>query len=207
MFCDKCNKYKHTSKYCCNKSKCIKCGEESHDGNCIEDVKCIHCGGGHFAGDAKCPKRIYIQRKEMNKIKTNRKKTFADLFYGISNEMPGENPENYLDSPIHFPRLGKRKPQKENIETTGTSRERMTPPRKRKFENQENQPSPGFRKSNESGENDIILHLLKNILQNLNIPIVWKDLIWNFIVPHVHQIIANITASFFGKFGNESTNL
>jgi hypothetical protein len=137
----------------------------------------------------------------MKKMKYNRKKTFADLFYGISNEMPGENPENYLKNPIHFPKLGKRK-ERNDIPQPGSSKENLTPPRKRKFEKKETQIPPGFKHSHKIDENDVILNCLKNLIQNLNIPITWKDFIWNFIVPYIHQILANITASLLGSFVN-----
>jgi hypothetical protein len=205
MFCDKCNTYRHTSKFCCNKPKCIKCGENVHEGECSDIVLCIHCGGEHLAGSKDCPKRFQVQQKEVKRKIINRKKTFADLFYGISNEMPGENPENYLDSPIHFPRLGKRKdpskagPSKENEKIT-------PPPRKKKIPNQENQVPPGFIHANKRNENDLILNVLKNLLINLNIPDTWKKLIWELVVPYVHQIITNITASLFSNFGNVNSN-
>jgi hypothetical protein len=201
MLCENCNRYKHTSKFCCNKTKCIKCGENAHEGNCTDILLCIHCGGGHLAGSNECPKRFQVQQKEVKRMKISRKKTFADLFYGISDDMPGEKPENYLDSPIHFPKLGKRKdPSKPG---PSNENEKMTPPpRKKKVTSQNNQIPPGFIHANKRDENDLILNVLRNILIGLNIPEAWKKIIWDFIVPYVHQLIANITASLFSNFGN-----
>lgn len=204
MFCENCCRYKHTSKFCCNKPKCIKCGENSHEGDCVDRTLCIHCEGEHQAGSKDCPQRSYVQQKEVKRMKVNRKKTFADLFYGISDEMPGENPENYLESPIHFPKLGKRKDHNQ----AGSSREndKATPPPRKKKVTQENHVPPGFRHTNVKTENDIILNILKNFISNLDIPNTWKDFIWNFIIPYVHQILTNITASLFSNFGNGKTN-
>jgi hypothetical protein len=197
MFCENCNRYKHTKKYCCNKPQCGKCAGDHTTDECDKETLCLDCDGNHKTGSKDCPQRVFIQRKEMDKLKNTRKKTLADLFYGISDEMPGENPENYLTSPIHFPKLKKRK------EPSKTKYDNIEEPKLKK-KPQNSQPPPGFRKSSET--NDPIWKLLQNFVSNLSISAMWKDLLIKFVVPIVHQFIPVIAASMFDNLNGLGLN-
>ncbi|CAF1066983.1 unnamed protein product [Didymodactylos carnosus] len=79
--CYICQQYDdHIAAYCPNKDKpiCFKCGQQhSYNPDCQNEVCCVHCKGGHMAGNPNCPKKIEtrdlkkLQRKSSSLISTN----------------------------------------------------------------------------------------------------------------------------------------
>lgn len=93
MNCLNCKQLGHTSTYCCNKTRCEKCGE-NHEGSCPSDtVKCVYCDEEPHDLST-CPK--YIQRKEnLNKsIKTKSQRSYAEM---LKMSDPRPNTENSFD--------------------------------------------------------------------------------------------------------------
>lgn len=63
MFCDKCQHFQHTSKFCTRKTKCAKCFGEHLTSDCstvgIDHTMCPYCKTIHEAGKNKC---TYFQK-------------------------------------------------------------------------------------------------------------------------------------------------
>lgn len=77
--CKDCQNYGHTSNYCQQTSRCVKCGENHPSSDCkkspSEPAKCALCAGPHTASYKGCP--IYkalvenIKKKKKRKLKTD----------------------------------------------------------------------------------------------------------------------------------------
>lgn len=81
MFCDKCQVYGHTNKFCKNAIKCGKCGERHSSANCeIIITQCMICKEeGHIAGSPDCSHFKAMHKKTINKKFSDRKKSFAEV--------------------------------------------------------------------------------------------------------------------------------
>ena len=109
MMCRKCNQYGHTMKWCKVTSEvCRKCASEGHSQTqCVsQTLRCVHCQGGHCAGDRDCPKQreeeaimsirmqekvSYIRAKQMMDSRcqgnTKNRKGFATHYNCVLNEI------------------------------------------------------------------------------------------------------------------------
>ena len=58
--CYCCQLYGHVAAVCRGTKTCGRGGKEGCKGECEgkEEIKCIHCGGHHYAGSAQCPRKI-----------------------------------------------------------------------------------------------------------------------------------------------------
>lgn len=93
MNCLNCKQLGHTATYCCNKTRCDKCGE-NHEGPCTSTtVKCVYCNEAPHELST-CPR--YLTRKENLKrsIKTRSRRSYAEMLR-MSNPRP--TTENSFD--------------------------------------------------------------------------------------------------------------
>lgn len=66
--CFKCGQLSHMTKFCTNKSKCLRCGDDfdtTHD-ICMKSPRCMNCEGEHCTLDKNCPE--VILRKETTQM-------------------------------------------------------------------------------------------------------------------------------------------
>lgn len=83
--CFSCFAYGHVAKSPCpNKPRCRSCGEESHEGECTKDKKCVHCTGPHSSQSKECPE--YQRQKSIKtRMSLNNESYFAAVkFYPIT---------------------------------------------------------------------------------------------------------------------------
>lgn len=68
--CYRCLGFNHTSRTCCFKERCIKCGENHENKECVkEEPRCANCTGAHLANSPQCPILIREAEKRL-KAKT-----------------------------------------------------------------------------------------------------------------------------------------
>lgn len=99
MNCEKCKQLGHTTAYCCNKVRCIKCGEEHEDSSCTQiATKCLYCGEDALHKLFDCP--TYKQRQEKLKLslKQRSNRTFAEMLKHASQPFNSENIYDVLPS-------------------------------------------------------------------------------------------------------------
>lgn len=76
MRCKRCQKLGHTMKRCINAESCDGCNLPPHPNqNCIRTL-CANCLGEHQSSSKECPR--YLQQKEILKIQTQNKCSFAE---------------------------------------------------------------------------------------------------------------------------------
>lgn len=83
MHCEKCQQLGHTAKYCCNKPRCSRCGEQHVQGCCQNDPKCPHCGQPPHDLSA-CPKFIERQKHTVRSLQQRSKRSYADILKKIT---------------------------------------------------------------------------------------------------------------------------
>lgn len=99
MNCEKCKQLGHTTAYCCNKVRCIKCGQEHEDSSCIQvATKCLYCNEEALHKLSDCP--TYKQRQEKLKLslKQRSNRTFAEMLKQTSETFNSENIYDALSS-------------------------------------------------------------------------------------------------------------
>ena len=75
-FC--CQQYGHAAAVCTANKICGRCGKENCQEECEGKVQaeCLHCGGDHHAGSAKCPRTI--KEVKVNRVRTEKKMSYAE---------------------------------------------------------------------------------------------------------------------------------
>ena len=95
--CYKCQIFGHVAKHCrSSKVRCPRCSEEHTFQECdkkSETPKCANCGGPHSAAYKGCPK--YAERKEILKVKTEKKISFADAVKQVQNKTTAKTQLNF----------------------------------------------------------------------------------------------------------------
>lgn len=101
MFCEKCQHYGHTLKFCKNGLRCNKCGQKHNSSDCsIPVVQCLNCKvSGHATGSPSCPFLEALRFKSTTKVINNRKKTFAEIVQAPSNNHTVSAPQPYMFRP------------------------------------------------------------------------------------------------------------
>lgn len=99
MNCQKCKQLGHTTAYCCNKARCIKCGEEHDDSSCTQAAtKCLYCDEDALHKLSDCP--TYKQRQEKLKLslKQRSNRTFAEMLKQATEPLNSGNIYDILPS-------------------------------------------------------------------------------------------------------------
>lgn len=85
MFCEKCQGFNHTSKYCASPKRCSKCGDQHETAACKEGPKCLHCSENvAHPKQSDCPefqKRTKILNR---KVSTRSKQAYTGLVNKVS---------------------------------------------------------------------------------------------------------------------------
>jgi hypothetical protein len=76
MRCYKCQKFGHTSQRCKEAEICHQCGSAKHDDQCVDEVKCVNCGGGHASSSRECP--TFKKEQAIQKIRAEKNIPFAE---------------------------------------------------------------------------------------------------------------------------------
>lgn len=100
MLCARCNMFGHTEKFCTNKIKCIKCGDNHESSKCtINENTCILCKGVH---DSVTTCKAYQDAKKQvrNKVMARSKATRVDLLKMTNDPIPTANPFALLDNEL-----------------------------------------------------------------------------------------------------------
>lgn len=78
MFCENCQRFKHTSKYCKSKARCAKCDGEHPTGKCVDQhvdhTVCPYCKTTHAEGQHNCAHFKQANRDYFNAQKQNARK-------------------------------------------------------------------------------------------------------------------------------------
>jgi len=186
MFCVNCLNYNHTKTHCNNKARQAV------------STACLHCQGDHPSGDKNCPRRKFIEKRDDDREKSLRKKTYAEMLqmYDPIAVMPGEPSVDC--APLNLGTKRQRQ-QKSNSNEPASSREPDTPaPKKIRNNSSLNETPPGFRKPNII-EKDEIHAFIDSIINDLELPPFIAQLINKFFVPIVHNIVKKFTNSFTQK--------
>jgi hypothetical protein len=69
LMCHNCKEYGHSLKICNKQSRCAKCGKNSHEGDCDDNVKCLHCGNNHSCYFKGCSIYKDLMKKEIESAK------------------------------------------------------------------------------------------------------------------------------------------
>lgn len=86
MFCDICLSYNHTKTHCVNKPRPT-----------TSAVQCVQCNSAeHVSGSKDCPRRKILEKRDNDKAKFTRKKTYAEMLRQLDPTaiMPGEGNGN-----------------------------------------------------------------------------------------------------------------
>jgi hypothetical protein len=198
MFCELCQRYNHTSKLCVNKARCQICFEIHSTEKCPEKEKvivCLHCKGNHPTGYKFCPRRIFIERKENIREKAAKQRTFAEMLMDLEGDepdMPGEDQSKYTE-PMKFGNLRKRLYDREFPEM---KRPTPQPKRVRKETPETKEMPPGFKASQYINNDDTILSFLYSFVDKLGFSEAINNIIKEFVVPFIYQIIQNAIGTF-----------
>ena len=89
--CHKCQQFGHVEAKCHGKLRCVRCGQghEFKDCNDKENRKCARCGGPHSAAYKGC--KDYKIQKEIIKIKTFTKISYAEAAKQVKKSINGQN--------------------------------------------------------------------------------------------------------------------
>lgn len=108
--CYNCCKFGHTKSQCRSRPRCFKCGDEHTPESCsviVENGKCFHCSGRHFATSRTCPEftrqqnikismaHSCISYAEAAKIHPSVSKSYAD----VTASPPSQPSNHHLPSP------------------------------------------------------------------------------------------------------------
>lgn len=108
--CYRCQEFDHTSRFCNEKAKCVKCGENHRTADCpfkgqrMENPKCANCGGAHTASNKECP--VYLQlinKRPQKKTRTITRPAFIEenkSFAAAMKEHTQEKPEEARQFPL-----------------------------------------------------------------------------------------------------------
>lgn len=110
MFCERCQQFNHTAKFCTRKLKCAICLGEHNKENCemsnVDRSVCPYCNSKHEAGNQNCP--YFLEVTEGYKQVQERK--LRTRYQNAINLI--ENPQPSADIPLsdrsQFPALGNR---------------------------------------------------------------------------------------------------
>lgn len=99
MNCEKCKQLGHTSAYCCNKVRCIKCGEEHEDNSCTQvATKCLYCDEDALHNLSDCPTYKLRQEKLKLSLKQRSNRTFAEMLKQATESINSHNIFDVLSS-------------------------------------------------------------------------------------------------------------
>ena len=74
--CFNCNRFGHVGKHCKHQKKCVKCGEDSHEGECSGPLKCTNCKGDHPANSKECP--IWKFESAIQRVRAEQKVGYSE---------------------------------------------------------------------------------------------------------------------------------
>lgn len=109
MFCQKCQEFNHTQKFCKKTAKCAYCQgphlSQDCTGNPMDPKECPYCGTQHIANNNYCPH--FIEVNECYK-RTQAKKQHDKYLKALSESVPATVPIANLQDPNNFPALSNR---------------------------------------------------------------------------------------------------
>jgi len=189
MFCTSCLSYNHTQSHCNNKAR-----------TAVPIFKCVHCKtNDHNSGDKRCPRRKFLEKRENERAKNFRQKTFAEMLqtFDPNATMPGE------EYGVEFPplRLGTKR-ERNQLRHENILAEEISPTRKRSRSNlQENASAPpGFRNPNHIElEDDDITAFMRSIITELELPPFMMQLCLKYAVPFIVKLIHKFTNTVLSK--------
>lgn len=114
MLCSRCNTFGHTEKFCSNKGKCIKCGQDHESAKCPTNSNtCILCKGSHDLLTT-CKAYQEVRKQAKNKLVARSRANRAELlnavhapiptsnmFSPLGNESAADSTENDLQNQAH----------------------------------------------------------------------------------------------------------
>lgn len=138
MFCDKCQKFGHTTKFCRSRAKCAKCASEHFTSECQADVNsnnCPYCSTNHENDRNKCP--FFCEVNECFQASQNiRRKSRYQHAVATStrtNCPTAESDPIQIADANHFPTLRNRfdaLQEEEVVQETGTSNPPLNQPQR-----------------------------------------------------------------------------
>lgn len=215
MFCDKCQHYGHTNKFCKNPARCNKCGlKHSTSESSIIVEQCLNCQiGGHATGSESCPFFESLKKKSMEKVITNRNKTYAEVVQKstklllpssqplfITSQTSGEyqsafpssssasksQAKNSTKKPvIKNPTRRKRRRSASPLETEG-------PAAKRGESSREDSVPPGFRFRGTS--DSACAAFIKKMCRSMKLSSFWINIVNTVVIPLMETIVSQITS-------------
>lgn len=185
MFCGKCKRYNHTEKMCNNKPVQIPA-----------DIKCVHCKSNeHDSGDMKCPKRKFLEKKNVIIEKKMRKKTIAEILKELDPNATNQNDSNVEAFPLLPGMSRKRATAQRDAEKAKYSDVVKSPEKKKKPPSDGSDPPPGFKNPNivEKTEMDSVADFIKTIIEGMDFPPFVKNLIIKFVTPFIQKLVEKFT--------------
>lgn len=132
---------------------------------------------------------------------TTQIRTYAEMLREAGDEMPGEDPSRYIETPSKSTNTRKRKVA--SAHTPTTSRTTHSKRTKTDIEMKELGPPPGFRKQPAANnQNDETYSFLLSFVSDLNLQPFVTQIIVKFVIPIVHKFITNITNTVMEKVVN-----
>lgn len=100
--CFNCGQLSHNTKFCKNHEKCLRCGEDKHQDDCVKPESCINCKGPHRSLHPKCPE--VIEKTAITRVMAERNIGFNEAKEVVTgNTLNPTPPELNQNS---FPALG-----------------------------------------------------------------------------------------------------
>lgn len=213
MFCDRCQNYGHTNKFCKRAIRCNKCGQKHNTDNCsVAEEQCINCKvSGHSTGSSSCPFMADLRKKSVTKAAVNRKRTFAEIVR-VSNEkvhvvdplMNQAGPSSRSSgsfqsvapssSEATFPTSKKAKNLKANSSKRGRSVSPVEavvfPAKKKKEKPREDFIPPGLRGQKSTS---LCAAFIQKLCKNLNLSPFWINIVNTIILPIVETIVSQFS--------------
>lgn len=112
MYCDNCQQFGHTSKYCRRKPKCVRCGAEHKTSNCQDESRnqdmCPYCLTSPSHGRLFCPYFKEVDEDFHYKQTLRRKGRYSQAVALARATNPAENQVPLVNDTNHFPTLHNR---------------------------------------------------------------------------------------------------
>jgi hypothetical protein len=94
MFCNNCQGFNHTAKYCTSSQKCAKCGGQHETATCQQNNRCLYCPDNAVHEKKDCPTVKKKAENLKNRVKSRSRQAYSSLLK--SADIVHENPYNSL---------------------------------------------------------------------------------------------------------------
>lgn len=188
MFCEACKSYNHTAAHCNNKPF----------NDDISEFSCIHCRTNvHETGARECPRRKSLEKRDGDREKGIRRKTFAEMLqqYNPNATMPGENMSEIFD-PL---RLGTKRSRQQSQPGTSASVSRESPAHKRtKNTHSTSATPPGFMNPATRPApctEDDVKSFLSSLVEDMEMPPAFTQFVVQIAAPLIYKLVLKFTNS------------